>query len=151
MNSSVCVDASLILRTLIPAPYSPQALDLLSQWQQQQTTLIAPTLLPFEVTSVLRRLVFLKELRAEDGEAAFDAFRKIKIRFSARAALFPLAWKLVKEFNRPRAYDVTYLALAQLEGVELWTADERLYNAVKGKLAWVRWVGEYSGNLQEKR
>jgi predicted nucleic acid-binding protein len=94
--------------------------------------------------------VFLKELRAEDGEAAFDAFRKIKIRFSARAALFPLAWKLVKEFNRPRAYDVTYLALAQLEGVELWTADERLYNAVKGKLAWVRWVGEYSGNLQEK-
>jgi predicted nucleic acid-binding protein len=151
MNSSVCVDASLILRTLIPAPYSPQALDLLSQWQQQQTKLIAPTLLPFEVTSVLRRLVFLKELRAEDGEAAFDAFRKIKIRFSARAALFPLAWKLVKEFNRPRAYDVTYLALAQLEGVELWTADERLYNAVKGKLAWVRWVGEYSGNLQEKR
>ena len=73
-------------------------------------------------------------------EHCFEAIRQ---QLATEALTFAegKGWELAHEFNRPRAYDTAYLALAQLLGCELWTADERLYNAVQGKLAWVKWVG----------
>lgn len=56
--------------------------------------------------------------------------------------MFPLALRLAQEFNRPRAYDTAYLALAELRRCEFWTADERLYNSVRDRLDWVHWVGD---------
>lgn len=144
MNSLVCVDANVILWSLIPAPFSEAAEALLARWQQEGTTLIAPSLLAFEVISALRRLVYLEEITREEGEEAFEKFLKLDIRLSQRRALFPLAWRLAGEFNRPRAYDAAYLALAYLLGCQLWTADERLYNSVKDRLAWVKWIGSVS-------
>jgi len=143
MNSSVCIDANLIIRALVPGSLSDNVLALLLYWQQQEITLIAPALLAFEVTSTLRRLVYLKEITPEEGEEAFAQFLRFDIRLSHRRSLFPLAWNLAKEHQRPRAYDTAYLALAQLNECEFWTADERLYNAVHQTLAWVKWVGEY--------
>jgi predicted nucleic acid-binding protein len=148
MNSLVCVDASLILRTLLPGPLSAHALALLESWHRRQTTLIGPALLAFEVTSTLRRHVYLQEISAARGEEAFEKFLRLNIRLSHQRGIFPLAWKLVKDFNRSRAYDTAYLALAQLRGCDFWTADERLYNAVSHELDWVKWLGNYSpGNL----
>ena len=40
------------------------------------------------------------------------------------------------------AHDAHYLALAESQRCECWTADERLRNTVKRELAWVRWIGE---------
>ncbi|MDQ6693713.1 MAG: type II toxin-antitoxin system VapC family toxin, partial [Chloroflexota bacterium] len=54
---------------------------------------------------------------------------------------------LAKQFDRPRAYDTAYLAVAQMYGCELWTADEKLYNAVGGQLPWVRWLGDQGHSL----
>ena len=42
------------------------------------------------------------------------------------------------------AYDAAYLALAESAGCELWTGDRTLYEAVRDRLPWVRWIGEYS-------
>lgn len=144
MNSLVCVDANVILRSLVPAPFSETAEALLTRWQQDGTTLIAPSVLAFEVISSLCRLVYLDELTREEGEEAFEKFLKLNIRLSQRRAIFPLAWRLAKEFNQPRAYDAAYLALAYLAGCQLWTADERLYHRVKDRLEWVKWLGNLS-------
>ncbi|HBY96302.1 MAG: type II toxin-antitoxin system VapC family toxin [Ardenticatenaceae bacterium] len=141
MNSAVCVDASLIIWSLVPFPLSAQAKTLLATWQREETPLIAPALLAFEVTASLRRLVYLKEIRPEEGEEAFARFRDIKVHLSHRQSIFLLAWELAKQLNRPRVYDTAYLALAQLNQCEFWTADERLYNGVHQKLPWVKWVG----------
>ena len=51
---------------------------------------------------------------------------------------------VIIRYNRPRAYDAAYLALAELRGCEFWTTDERLYNAVSHDLTWVKWVGTFS-------
>jgi predicted nucleic acid-binding protein len=142
MSSPVCVDASLVLWSLIPAPLSDQAEVALQEWRQERVTLIAPALFAFEVTSSLRRLVYLKELTPEEGEEAFERFLRIGVRLSHRRGIFPLAWNLAKRFDLPRAYDTAYLALAQLRNCEFWTADERLYNAVSKELRWVNWLGE---------
>lgn len=150
MNSPVCLDANVIVRTLVFDTLSEQATALLAQWQREQRMLIAPSLLAFEVTATLRRLVYLKELTPDEGEAAFANFVRIKVRLSHRQGIFPLAWHLAKQFNRSRAYDTAYLALAQLHQCDFWTADEKLYNAVRHELAWVKWIGNYSLSTNRK-
>jgi predicted nucleic acid-binding protein len=144
MNSVVCVDANVVVRTLVYGAFSEQATALLRQWSHEHTSLIAPSLFGFEVVSTLRRLVYLKEIQPAEGEEAFDRFLKFKIRLYNRQVLSVLSWQLAQQFNRPRAYDTAYLALAQLQNCDFWTADEKLYNAVSQKLPWVRWIGNYS-------
>ena len=39
--------------------------------------------------------------------------------------------------------DAHYLALAERENCEFWTADTRLLNAINGKLPWVHKLEEY--------
>jgi predicted nucleic acid-binding protein len=140
-NSSVCVDASLIIRTLIPGRFSDEAETLLATWLHENIQLRAPSLLAFEVTSALRRLVAAEAITPTRGDEAHAEFLRIPIRLSSRRAIFPLAWRFAKQLNRPRAYDTAYLALARITNSPFWTADERLYNAVNGSLSWVRWVG----------
>jgi predicted nucleic acid-binding protein len=143
VSSPVCVDASVVLWALTPAPLSDQAEAALKKWRQERRTLVAPALFAFEVTSSLRRLVYLKELTPEEGERAFEKFLGIDVRLSHRRGIFSLAWDLAKRFDLPRAYDTAYLALAQLRNCEFWTADERLYNAVGKELHWVNWLGQW--------
>jgi predicted nucleic acid-binding protein len=143
-NFWVCIDASLVVRTLVYGPYSAQATARLRHWSRQDIALIAPSLLAFEVVSTLRRLVYLKEITPEEGAEAFQRFLMFPVRLSHRKSIFPLAWRLAGQFNRSRAYDTTYLALAQLNQCAFWTADEKLYNAVHHKLPWVKWIGDYT-------
>jgi predicted nucleic acid-binding protein len=115
----------------------------LETWGRENVTLVAPALLAFEVTSTLRRFVHLKHISPDHGEQAFENFLRIHIRLTHRRGVFPIAWRLAQRFDRPRAYDTAYLAVAQLRDCEFWTADERLYNAVAPELDWVQWLGNY--------
>lgn len=145
MNGSlICVDANVVLWSLVPSPLSDKAEELLEEASAGQMTLIAPALLAFEVASVLRRLVYLRALTSEEGEEAFTTFLRIPIRLSQRKGIIPLAWQLAKQLNRPRVYYASYLAVAQMYECVLWTADEKLYNAVETKLSWVKWLGDYA-------
>jgi predicted nucleic acid-binding protein len=48
-----------------------------------------------------------------------------------------------ERLGQSKTYDVYYLALAEQEGAELWTADRRLANgAQQAGAAWVHWIGE---------
>lgn len=143
-QSLICVDANVVLWSLVPSPLSDRAEKLLEDALANQLTLVAPTLLSYEVASVLRRLVHLRALTAGEGEEAFETFSRIPIRLSHRKGIIPLSWRLAKQLNRPRAYDAFYLAVAQIYGCELWTADEKLYNAVRDRLSWINWLGDYT-------
>lgn len=59
------------------------------------------------------------------------------------AALSDTATDIAQRTNRPATYDAHYIALAQREGCELWTADERLYNGVHAVYPFVRWIGNW--------
>ncbi len=143
-QSPVCVDANVVVWSLVPSPLSEKAQELLEDAQANQVALVAPMLLAYEVTSVLRRLVYLRALTPDEGEDAFNLFSRLPIRFSQRKSVIPASWQLAKQFNRPRAYDTAYLAVAQMYGCDLWTADEKLYNAVGNKLPWIKWLGDYA-------
>ncbi len=143
-NSLICVDANVVIWSLVPSPLSDKAEELLEEASARQITLIAPALLAYEVVSVLRRLVYLNALTSEEGEEAFSTFLQLPIRLSQRKGIIPLARQLAKQLNRPRAYDTSYLAVAQMYDCVLWTADEKLYNAVEAKLPWVKWLRDYA-------
>ncbi|MBN1657789.1 MAG: type II toxin-antitoxin system VapC family toxin [Anaerolineae bacterium] len=51
-----------------------------------------------------------------------------------------LSW--ADRLGHSKAYDAHYLALAEQEGIEFWTADRRLANGAQQAGAhWVYWIG----------
>lgn len=141
----VCVDASLVLLWLLRQELSPHADALWEQWLEEGREIVGPALLYAEVPSVLREAIYHQRLTLEEGEEAFAAFCGLGIQTILRDELHLRAWELGRVFNAPRLYDFQYVALAELEGCELWAADRRLVNLVKGHCPWARWVGEVGG------
>lgn len=143
MNSQVCIDANLALKMVLNEEDSDKAELFWDGLLERQRQVIAPFLLRFEVTSVIRNRVYRNLLTPEEGEDAFTSVHALHITFLNPANLHRTAWELARRFNRPNAYDSHYLALAQMQDCELWTADQRLYNAVRQELPWVKWLGDY--------
>ena len=136
------VDASFALKLVLPEEYSGHVRQVWESWVKKGTDVSAPYLLIYEVVSVLRNKVFREELTPEEGGAALLAIQAQGIHLQNVEGLEQIAWELAGEFNRPAAYDTTYLALARLLDCEFWTADARFKNAVQGRLACLRWVGD---------
>lgn len=144
MTSQTCVDASVVLKLLLSEPDSDKAHALWATWIEQDVETVAPCHLAFEVISVLRNHVHRRVISAEAGQAAFEAFEAQDIALVHPIGLDGRAWELAQHYDRPTAYDAHYLALAEMLGCELWTADRRLINALRGALPWVRWLGDYT-------
>lgn len=134
----VCVDASLALKLVLLEDDSDRAEALWANWITQDITVIAPYLLAYEVSSVIRNKIYCGKITSEDGDLAFAKLHAQGIVLLHPKELAPTAWDLARQFNRPTAYDSQYLALAQILDCELWTADKRLYNAVHDTLPWVQ-------------
>jgi predicted nucleic acid-binding protein len=140
---AVCLDASLVLTWLLPEEFSPKAFALRSLWDEQATQLIAPPLLRIEVASGLRQAVHRGRLDIGEGDEAFQTFLEMNIHIREPEPLLTQAWNLGKSVSAPRLYDVFYVALAELERCELWTADRRLVNLVKDRWPLVKWLGDF--------
>jgi predicted nucleic acid-binding protein len=102
---------------------------------------VAPWLLRYEVTNALHRLRLFGQLTDAALEEQVRAVLALPISYTADESLHLDAVRLARRFNRPASYDAHYLALAEREGAEFWTADERLFNAVHHQLPWVHLVG----------
>ena len=142
MRSQVCVDASLAILWLLPAQKTPQADFLFERWYEKDARLIGPPLFDAEVTSTIRRYVYMNRLLPEEGEKVFAIYSELGIQTLNPAGLSRKAWELAKQYNRPRTYDMQYLALAEIEDCELWTADQRLINGLNGQNPRIRWIEE---------
>lgn len=140
--SLVVVDASFALKLVLPEEYSERVRQVWKSWIKKGTDISAPYLFAYEVVSVLRHKVYRGELSPEEGEVAFLAINAQGIRLLHVEGLEQVAWDLAREFNRPAAYDTSYLALAQVLDCEFWTADVKLKNAVSGNFHHLRWVGD---------
>ena len=140
---SVGVDASLVLLWLLDEDLSRKADAALQEWRDAGTVLLAPALLLAEVPSVLRQAVHSRRVTDEEGDEALQAFLKMNIGIRDQRPLVRIAWKLGRILNAPRLYDMYYLALAESEDCELWTADRRLVNLASTHVPLARWVGDF--------
>jgi predicted nucleic acid-binding protein len=140
-SSPVCVDASLALKWLLGSQQQSSYDLLLYNWTINNIELVCPPLFHAEITSVIRKQVYYKQIKPEVGDKAFHVYLALPIREVRGPDLNRRAWELAKKLNLPRTCDMQYLAAAELEDCELWTADERLYNSCHGKNERVRWIG----------
>jgi predicted nucleic acid-binding protein len=139
-SSPLCVDASIVVRLVTVASPHP-VVDAWRQWLREGRRLVAPRLLCYEVTNALhqaRRAGLLDDVTATAA---------IRVAFAQPIDLYDdefvheHALVLARRFNRPASYDSHYLALAEHLGIEFWTLDQRLYNAVHHQLPWVHFAG----------
>jgi predicted nucleic acid-binding protein len=85
--------------------------------------------------------VYRGALTVEEADSKCDLLLAQPVQVMIDDALLRRGFALATQFNRPTAYDAQYLAVAERLSCDFWTADERLYNAVKTQLPWVRWLG----------
>lgn len=143
-RTAVVIDASTLMAALLPdEPTKEAARRVLERFAEEDLELIAPTLLAYEVANSLLKA----ERKPERGvsEEATDAILEEVNRLGI--PLLPVSMEemvsMARRFNR-WAYDASYLALAEREGIPLVTADKRLYNAVKERFEKIVWVEDYA-------
>ena len=141
-NSQVCVDSNLVLKLVLLEEDSGDARTIWRDWTERRAERVAPPLLWYEVTSVLRTRVHRGMLTPGEAQEALDLILALDISPVIPPSLHQRAWDLANRLELPAAYDAHYLALAENLGCEFWTADLRLHRSVKDRLAWVRLLNE---------
>lgn len=142
------LDASAALALAVEdEPLHERALARLEEWSRHEISLCAPPLFESETDSALRRRVHLKTMSAAKAREARRLIALLRLEIVQSSETRELAYAIAERFDQIRVYDSTYAALAQVLGLELWTADERFFNSVHGShlktpLSWVRFIGE---------
>lgn len=142
----ICLDASLAAKLLLAEDDSARARALYRAAIQAGEWIVAPHLLASEITNILRQRMRRGEQRLSRAEATqlLQRFLGLPLELLTPVSLYELALTLADDHNLPATYDAHYLALAHQLGCSLWTADERLANAVAGRLPFVKWLGTYA-------
>ena len=139
---SLVVDASVAIKWLNPAePLADKANIIRDAYEQGHITFLVPTFWDYEIVNGVNKAVARGDLTEEEGREA------ISLLLTVHAYRRPLpspheSYELARKYQRS-VYDSWYLALAEELGSEFWTADQKLYNAVKDQLPFVKWLGDY--------
>ena len=138
------IDANLALALFLRLQYTEQAYRLMDHLRKRQSALSAPVLWEYECLSGFHRAVRLGVLRPQEAVEymndllALDIERVVPSVESHQSAL-----RWAERLGQSKAYDAQYVALAEHLGAELWSADQRLINALKEQgITWAHWVGE---------
>jgi len=138
----IVVDASIAIKWVIREHDSSRAADLLTHWIKHEVIMMAPLLLASEATNILYRNANSGKIPLDEAKKGLEAVIFPSITFELghirESSFFVRVMEFAGQFKLPATYDAHYLALAEREQCEFWTADERLYNAVREQLAWVR-------------
>lgn len=141
----ICVDASVAAKWVLQEELSDQARALYRARLRMREPIVAPSLLLYEMTNVIRQ-----QIRKPEGMSLVAASRALadflaaSIEFRSPPGLHQLALQIADDHSLPAAYDAHYLALSDLLGCEFWTADVRLLQRVQRALPFVRWLGDYA-------
>jgi predicted nucleic acid-binding protein len=82
------------------------------------------------------------EIDRAEADEALALVLAADVRLEEDAALHSAAVQLARDLGQSNTYDAHYLALAARHGVDLWTGDRRLYDAVCDRFPHIRWIGD---------
>ncbi len=126
-----CLDASVAVAAIVASPQRPAARRFLLETLADDDPLVAPPLLLAETTAVLRRFVHTQAILHQDALAALSDLLDMPIRVVQRPAVYLNALELAQKLGQGRAYDVQYLAVAQMEDCPVVTLDRGLYESAR--------------------
>jgi len=143
-SSTICVDASVAAKWLLPEGDRQRALALRSDVLRSGGRIVAPDHLIPEVTSAIYKKCQVGQIRMELGRLLVAGAGQLAVDAVTVPHLPLRAFEIAAKFQLKWIYDAFYVALAEIIGCELWTADEALHAAVRGAHANVRLLSEYS-------
>jgi predicted nucleic acid-binding protein len=138
-SSTLCLDASVVVR-LVGSPPDDVVKRRWVQWRTRQQAFVAPDLIFYEVANALYRQYRAHRYDEEGLRRAMRMATELPIELHREDYLHIRALELADEYGLQAAYDAHYMALAERLGVEFWTTDRKLVDAVSKRLAWVRLV-----------
>lgn len=136
------VDASVVIKWLNPhEPLADKANLIRSAYEQGAVSLLVPVFWEYEVLNGVNKAVAREQLTEDEGREA------AALLLALQAEKTPLpspqeSYTLARRYQRS-IYDSWYVHLAEKEGCEFWTADRKLYNALKDSAPWIRWLADY--------
>ncbi len=148
-SDRVVVDTSLALKWAVQEDDSLSAHALLATWIAQGVSVLAPSLMAYEIANALHQRVRKGDLTPDDAEQALAQLYSTGINFrwpraaGAAITLSVRALELARALGLGPAYDTQFLALAEREDCEYWTADRRFWETVRLDHPRVRWLGAY--------
>lgn len=83
------------------------------------------------------------EFDIHTAQAGLRTSLEFAIEIREEPGLQSRAMTLAHQLGRPTTYDCQYLALAEHAQCQLWTADQRFYNAARDAYPWMRWIGNF--------
>ena len=143
---TIVVDASLALKWVVPEELGEEAWSLLQAWRVQAESLIAPPIFRPEVANALHQNARRGTITESETSDALGMLIPT-VGILEPPGLYTRALTLAGEFRLGAVYDALYVALAEYQGCELWTADRRLVRAVQSQMPLVHWVGEVGGRV----
>ena len=142
ISKAYCPDASILVRFLVSGEPGSAIANLWESWLDAGYSLIAPTLIFYEVANVLHQHVRQKILTRQEADTAFQLALNLNLVTMMDADLHKRAILMARTHQLPATYDAHYLALSERMGAEFWTLDGKLVSKVQSELPWVRlWSG----------
>jgi predicted nucleic acid-binding protein len=141
-SSLVVIDASVAVKAVLPNPLQAYCLALVRTFAEVQP--VAPALWAYETTSAIVKAVHFGEITENEARQSLEKLDTLGVRlFVADADQNLAAFDWTLRLKRASAYDSYYLVLAQTLESDFWTADKRLFNALKEvHLSWLHWIEE---------
>ena len=137
------VDCSVVVKWKIPTEdHAAAAEALFGDWEHQVVDVSVPNHFPSEVISAFLRASRRGRITADEAREAIRDLLALPFVLCDVTAIADRAFAIAHQ-HQQRAYDCLYVALAERDGVELWTGDERLYNALHAQHPLVRWIADY--------
>jgi predicted nucleic acid-binding protein len=136
----VAIDASFLLKLLLPEDKSNEVEEQWKKWIEDSLEVIAPTLIIFEVSSVLRNKVYRGILIEDDAREIINQLKYFDITLIYTEDLLDIAWEFSSILETPVLYDCFYIALSKFLKIPLWTADKKLYNSAKRKFPFINLI-----------
>lgn len=134
------IDASVFIKAHIINPDQEHCLFLLNKLKNSK--ILVPSLWFNEVTSVLAKLVHFRQITPQESKDTLRLALTLDVEVvEPDKTQCQLALEWAFRLNRASAYDSFYLAIADSFEIPFWTADKRLYHALKDmNLIWLNWI-----------
>lgn len=130
----VTVDTSVVVKWFFDEPGADHALRLREQIEAGRYVAMAPDLIYPELANVIWKRVLFEGLDPEDGADAIAAVTALPVEIVSSLSLLAPAYRLAVEL-RQSVYDGLFLAASLAGDADFVTADEALWEAVKGRVA----------------
>jgi predicted nucleic acid-binding protein len=136
------LDTSVIISYLVPDEDEPAADALVWEAISGTARLVAPAFMWAEVGSVLRKKLRMGLLTPEQAQGCYEDFCDLPIDYINKESIRVRAWEMAQQYGMPTLYDAAFLACAETESAQFWTADTVLLKQLSPRPSFVHQLAE---------